>query len=74
MTTWDSASSTSAHARGLTPGHVMTLTDKSSFLFQSENYGSHAGQPAQDCQEADEEVHPSSERPLWQAEAQLAQA
>jgi hypothetical protein len=27
MTTWDSASSTSAHARGITPGHVMTLAD-----------------------------------------------
>jgi hypothetical protein len=27
--------STSAHARGVTPGHVMTLADKSSLLFQT---------------------------------------
>jgi hypothetical protein len=30
-----SQKSTSAHARGVTPGHVMTLADKSSLLFQT---------------------------------------
>ena len=38
------------------------------------SHGYHTRCPAEDREEASQEVHSPSERPIWQAQAQLAQA